>query len=81
MGEMEERLDATQLCPLGPNLVSSWGSPAGPWSLIPSSLVAEPGWLLGPQSLLLPSPQLGTPSLSLSLFAPFWILFDMPLIQ
>ena len=41
-------------CPLGPNLVS-FPRPAT-WSLVPSSLGAEPDWSLGPQSLLLHAP-------------------------
>lgn len=41
-------------CPLEPNLVS-FPRPAA-WSLVPSSLGAEPGWSLGPQSLLLHAP-------------------------
>lgn len=46
-----------------------------------SSLGAEPGWLQGPRPLLLLFPLLRTPSLSLSLLAPFRVLFDMPLVQ
>ena len=74
-----QRLEATLPRPLGPNMVSF--PRLASWSLVPSSLGAEPGCSLGPQSLILPFPELGTPFTSLSLLAPFRVLFDMPLIQ
>lgn len=60
-----------------------WSAPPrlASWSLVLSSLGAEPGCSLGPQSLILPFPELGTPSVSLSLLAPFRVLFDVSLVQ
>lgn len=51
------------------------------WPLVPSFLAAELGRSLGPRSLFLLFPQIGTPSLSWSVLEPSRAVLGMPLIQ